>query len=131
MPTTGWYEWQKIDAKTKQPYHFRPAATPFAFGGVYDVWKGGDKVITSFSIVTTAAAPSTSAYHDRMPLALEDGQFDDWMRGPPELAAGMMALRRRDRGVACPSRGRQRAQQSAGADRTCCARTPSNERIST
>ena len=25
-----------------------------------------------------------------MPLVLEEGQFEDWMRGPPELAAGMM-----------------------------------------
>jgi putative SOS response-associated peptidase YedK len=42
--------------------------------------------ITSFSIVTTAAAPSCEAYHDRMPLVLEEGQFEDWMRGPVEQA---------------------------------------------
>ena len=42
VPATGSYEWQKLDAKKKQPYHFRPkAAEPFAFAGVYDVWKGG------------------------------------------------------------------------------------------
>jgi putative SOS response-associated peptidase YedK len=90
VATTGWYEWQKLDAKTKRPHHFRPAAEPFAFGGVYDVWKGDGKVITSFSIVTTAAAPSTAPYHDRMPLVLEQGQFEDWMREPPERAAELM-----------------------------------------
>jgi putative SOS response-associated peptidase YedK len=37
IPTTGWYEWQKVDLKTKRPHHFRPQASPFAFGGVYDV----------------------------------------------------------------------------------------------
>jgi putative SOS response-associated peptidase YedK len=69
----------------------RPKAAPFAFAGVYDVWKGdGGMAITSFAIVTTDAAPSTRPYHDRMPLALEESQFDDWMRGPPELAAEMM-----------------------------------------
>ena len=36
------------------------------------------------------AAPSTRQYHDRMPLVLEESQFDDWMRGPTELAAEMM-----------------------------------------
>jgi len=46
--------------------------------------------VTSFSIVTTTAAPATARYHDRMPLVLEEGQFDDWMRGPTELAADMM-----------------------------------------
>ena len=25
-----------------------------------------------------------------MPVVLEEAQFDDWMRGPPELAAEMM-----------------------------------------
>jgi putative SOS response-associated peptidase YedK len=31
IPTTGWYEWQKIGAKTKKPFHFKPEARPFAF----------------------------------------------------------------------------------------------------
>jgi putative SOS response-associated peptidase YedK len=91
VPTSGWYEWQKTSAKTKKPFHFRPKATPFAFGGVYDVWKGdGGMAITSFSIVTAEAARSTQQYHDCMQLVLEESQFDGWMRGPPELAAGMM-----------------------------------------
>lgn len=91
VPATGWYEWMKTGPKTKQPHHFQPAAKPFAFGGVYDVWKGdGGKEITSFAIVTTDAAPGTARYHDRMPLVLDESQFEDWMRGPPELAAGMM-----------------------------------------
>jgi putative SOS response-associated peptidase YedK len=96
VPASGWYEWQKISPANsrkgaKKPHHFQPTAQPFAFGGVYDVWRGdGGKVITSFAIVTTDAAPATAAYHDRMPLVLDEGQFDDWMRGPPELAASMM-----------------------------------------
>jgi putative SOS response-associated peptidase YedK len=66
VPATGWYEWQKIDAKTKRPHHFRPKAKPFAFAGVYDVWNAdGKSSITSFSIVTTEAAPSAAKYHDR------------------------------------------------------------------
>ena len=36
------------------------------------------------------AAPAAADYHDRMPLVLEESQFEDWMRGPPELAAGLM-----------------------------------------
>jgi putative SOS response-associated peptidase YedK len=91
VPATGWYEWQKIDARTKKPFHFCPKSSPVALGGVYDVWKGdGKSAITSFSIVTTDAAPATARFHDRMPLVLEENQFDDWMRGPPELAAEMM-----------------------------------------
>jgi putative SOS response-associated peptidase YedK len=91
VPATGWYEWQKIDARTKRPHHFRPKAGPFAFAGVYDVWNAdGKSSITSFSIVTTDAAPTTAKYHDRMPVILDESQFEDWMRGTPEMAAEMM-----------------------------------------
>jgi len=92
VPSTGWYEWQKIDAKTKQPFDFQPAAKPFALAGIYDTWKGrdGQPDVTSFSIVTTSPAPSTAAYHDRMPVVLGESQFEDWMRLPPDDAAGMM-----------------------------------------
>ena len=40
--------------------------------------------------MTTFPAPSTARYHDRMPVVLEESQFEDWMRGPPELAVEMM-----------------------------------------
>jgi putative SOS response-associated peptidase YedK len=91
VPATGWYEWMKTGPKTKQPHHFQPTARPFALAGVYDVWKGdGGKAITSFAIVTTDAALSAARYHERMPMVLDESQFEDWMRGPPELAAGMM-----------------------------------------
>jgi putative SOS response-associated peptidase YedK len=36
--------------------------------------------------VTANAAPSTTKYRDRMPLILEEGQFDEWKRRPPEIA---------------------------------------------
>jgi hypothetical protein len=50
-----------------------------------------------------------AAYHDRMPMALEDGQFDDWIRGLPELAGSIMSpYAGRDRSVAGRRRGRQR-----------------------
>jgi hypothetical protein len=52
VPTSGWYEWQKIGAKTKKPFHFQAKSAPFGFAGVYDVWKGdGGMAITSFAIV--------------------------------------------------------------------------------
>lgn len=48
-------------------------------------WKGdGGKAITSVAIVTTDAAPSLAQYHNRMPVVLDDSQFDDWMRGTPD-----------------------------------------------
>jgi putative SOS response-associated peptidase YedK len=91
VPATGWYEWQKLDAKKKRPIHMCAKATPFALAGVYDVWKGdGGKAITSFAIVTTEAAPSVAQYHNRMPVVLDDSQFDGWVRDTPDQAAALM-----------------------------------------
>jgi hypothetical protein len=82
VPATGWYEWQDVGEKKKRPMHMRPMTSPFAFAGVWDVWKGDDGPgVISFSIVTTTAAPSVSQYHSRMPVVLDDHQFDEWMRG--------------------------------------------------
>ena len=91
VPATGWYEWQDVGEKKKRPMHMRPMTSPFAFAGVWDVWKGdGGPGVTSFSIVTTTAAPSVSQYHSRMPLVLDDHQFDEWMRGSPDQAVTLL-----------------------------------------
>ena len=36
------------------------------------------------------AAQSIAQYHNRMPVVLDDAQFDDWMRGTAKQAAEMM-----------------------------------------
>jgi hypothetical protein len=41
-------------------------------------WHEG-RAITSFAIVTTDAAPNVAQYHHRMPVVLDDSQFDDWI----------------------------------------------------
>jgi putative SOS response-associated peptidase YedK len=40
IPADGFYEWKKIDAKTKQPYAFSMSDdAPFAFAGLWDAWR--------------------------------------------------------------------------------------------
>ncbi|MBB5060591.1 putative SOS response-associated peptidase YedK [Granulicella aggregans] len=40
VPADGFYEWKKLDAKTKQPYAFQlKEDQPLAFGGVWEAWK--------------------------------------------------------------------------------------------
>jgi putative SOS response-associated peptidase YedK len=92
VPATGWYEWQdRGKGKKKRPIHMCAKSQPFAFAGVWDVWKGdGGPGVTSFTIVVTEAAPGIAQYHDRMPVVLDDSQFDEWMRGTPDQAAALM-----------------------------------------
>jgi putative SOS response-associated peptidase YedK len=56
IPADGFYEWQKLDAKHKQPFHIRLADHAlFAFAGLWDRWKGPEGPVESCAIITTEA----------------------------------------------------------------------------
>ncbi len=86
VPVDGFYEWKKLDAKTKQPYVFTMQdAAPFAFAGLWDAWKAPDDTwLQSFSIVTTEANELMSAVHTRMPVILHPREFDRWLQRDAE-----------------------------------------------
>ena len=73
----GFYEWQKQEDK-KQPYYFSlVSGKPFAFAGLFDLWKGPDgSIIESCAIITTEANDVVSPVHNRMPVILSDPA--DW-----------------------------------------------------
>ena len=54
--TDGFYEWKKLDKKTKQPYRIvLDSGKLFSFAGLWEQYtdKAEDKEIFSFTIVTT------------------------------------------------------------------------------
>jgi putative SOS response-associated peptidase YedK len=75
IPTTGFYEWQKREGgKTK--YLFRLPETKMLYlAGLYEKSPLGD----TYVIMTTAANPSMSLYHDRMPLILHPDVLSQWL----------------------------------------------------
>lgn len=81
----GFYEWKKLDAKTKQPYfiHMKDDR-PFAFAGLSEWWKGTDPPTESATIITTDANPLMAPIHDRMPVILPPESYDLWL--DPEFA---------------------------------------------
>jgi putative SOS response-associated peptidase YedK len=82
VPADGFYEWKRLDEKTKQPYAFAMRnGEPFAFGGLWDGWKDpatGDW-LQSFSIITTDPNELTATVHDRMPVILKPSDYDRWL----------------------------------------------------
>ncbi len=80
VPATGFYEWCPTP-HGKQPMHIgMPDGRPFALAGVYERWLSpqGD-VLDSCAIVTTPAAPSMHAIHDRMPVIVSPARYDCWL----------------------------------------------------
>lgn len=81
VPANAFYEWKKVDAKTKQPYAFTVADEPlFAFAGLWDAWKDAQgQWLQSFTIVTTEANELMAQVHTRMPVILQAKDYDRWL----------------------------------------------------
>ncbi|MBD3647704.1 MAG: SOS response-associated peptidase [Pseudomonadales bacterium] len=79
IPASGYYEWTR-EGKAKVPWYIEPAEQDgFAFAGLWDRWRGDDRVIESCTIVTTAAPDSIRNIHDRMPVQLTMDEVARWV----------------------------------------------------
>lgn len=82
IPADGFYEWTKeLDdegKEYKQPHYIRPAdEKPFMFAGLWAYNKTLDML--SCAILTAKPDPAIADIHDRMPIILQDGVFEEWM----------------------------------------------------
>jgi putative SOS response-associated peptidase YedK len=73
----GFYEWDPA----KQAFHItRSDRAPFAFAGLWSIWRGGeDDVVRSCTILTTAANAAVAPLHDRMPVILRRDAEVAWL----------------------------------------------------
>jgi putative SOS response-associated peptidase YedK len=79
----GYYEWER-SGKTKLPWLYEVnGGKPFAFAGLWELWSGpdGKAPIESCTILTTDANELAAQVHDRMPVILDDEDYDDWLAG--------------------------------------------------
>ena len=88
VPSTGFYEWRHEEGrKTGERLLFRLPERPLLYmAGLYGVFPAPDTqgpAWTGFVILTTAANPSVSTVHDRMPLVLEEEELDLWIHDRP------------------------------------------------
>ena len=80
VPSSGFYEWEKID-KRKVPYYIGIKNSKiFSFAGLYDNWK--DRIgneLKTFTIITTDANNTLKPIHNRMPVILEQEFEEKWL----------------------------------------------------
>lgn len=84
IPATGFYEWKRLDAKTKQPMLIRlKTGGLFAFAGIWERWQDKSnpdvEPVLSCSIITTSPNAITEPIHDRMPVILAPDLYSDWL----------------------------------------------------
>jgi putative SOS response-associated peptidase YedK len=94
VPASGFYEWQKLDEKRKQPHYIQLASEePMFFAGLWERWTpSGDEPVESYTILTTEPNELMASIHNRMPVILEPERFGEWLAKdtPPEKLSGLL-----------------------------------------
>jgi putative SOS response-associated peptidase YedK len=78
----GFYEWKKLDAKTRQPYAIvMKDRCLFGFAGLWERWKdkASGEVVRSCTIVTTTPNEICAPIHDRMPAIVAPEDYGKWL----------------------------------------------------
>jgi putative SOS response-associated peptidase YedK len=81
----GFYEWRPARAPAasrapKQAFHITSATgLPFAFAGLWSIWRHGDRTLRSCTILTVPANSVLAPLHDRMPVILDPAAERAWV----------------------------------------------------
>jgi putative SOS response-associated peptidase YedK len=80
VPSSGFYEWKRIDER-KVPYYIGiKNSRIFSFAGIYDNWKDSvGNELKTFTIITTNSNNTLKPIHNRMPVILEREFEEDWL----------------------------------------------------
>jgi putative SOS response-associated peptidase YedK len=82
VPADWFYEWKKMDAKTKQPYAIAlNDGSLFALAGLWDTWKdkATGQAINTYTLITTDPNQLMEPLHNLMPVILQRRDYDRWL----------------------------------------------------
>lgn len=85
IPADGFYEWKKLDAKTKQPFRFvREDEEIFYFAGLWEEWRDPNATpetphLRTRTIITTTPNELVAPVHNRMPVILRHEDEARWL----------------------------------------------------
>ena len=81
VPADAFYEWQRLDPKTKRPFAIALASgEPYAFAGLWESWRREEgETLETFTILTTDPNELMAPIHNRMPVILEPKNYDRWL----------------------------------------------------
>ncbi|NNC80727.1 MAG: SOS response-associated peptidase [Acidimicrobiales bacterium] len=77
----GFYEWKRIDEKTKQPmFIYRADGDPLAFAGLFERWRDAEeREYHTCTILTCGPNGDMEPIHNRMPVLLAPQNWEEWL----------------------------------------------------
>lgn len=81
----GFFEWQKSEGKAATPFYLKlKNSRPFAFAGLWDIWRSPEKEdVLSCTLITCAANELVAPIHDRMPVLFDKSTAWQWLQPAP------------------------------------------------
>lgn len=94
MPADGFYEWEPGRDQPKQPYLIRRRdRAPMAFAGIWEHWQSPEgSELESCSIITTQANAALAPVHHRMPVILDQADWETWIDTSETLCKDALKL---------------------------------------
>lgn len=78
IPSTGWYEWQRVSRTEKRPFFIRPEGkTAFCFAGLFEA--ADEEPGRTFAIIVGAAARGLASLHPRQPVVVAEEDYAPWL----------------------------------------------------
>ena len=89
----GFYEWQRVGGSKRPMRIVMRSGEPFAFAGLWSVWRDPDgNRIPSCAIITTAANEVLRPVHDRMPVILPRDVEEFWLDGSVDEPSALSSV---------------------------------------
>lgn len=95
VPADGFYEWKaQTEGNTKIPYFiFMKDRRSFAFAGLWDEWYSPDGGrLRTCTIITCEPNELMSTLHNRMPVILDQKDYDRWLDPAPQSPEILLPL---------------------------------------
>lgn len=105
VPMDGYYEWMSNpEPGAKTPYYVcRRDGSPILVAGLWSAWRpdGAAAPLLTATIVTTDAVGELGGIHDRMPLMLDEHEWDRWLDPDQPAPEDLLAAPPDISGISC------------------------------
>ena len=76
----GYYEWKRY-GNIKKPFYIRHSENKLLLmAGLWTSWQSPSGLISTYTVITTTPQKNIEHIHNRMPVILEKGEIDNWIR---------------------------------------------------